>query len=319
MPAGLHCKNGKFTKLTFIGSNVLLGQLHDPDLHLLRLFVTVVEAGGFSAAQGVLGLSQPSISQQMARLETRLGYRLCTRGKSGFRLTEKGQLLLKSTRELLVQIEQFRLQANGVAGHLLGCVRIGIAENQDTAISLRLAKAIARFRSRDQAVLLELISAPPAQLERLLLEQRLDIAISYFSGNQAAFDYQHLFEETQRLYCGQGHALFEGAAPTQEQLLEADQVRHSYRFLQGGQAFQSRHSSAQAEQIESVLTFILSGRHIGYLPCHYGEPWRARGMLRALEPMLDFTVPFTLAHHRAQMPSEAQIAFVQDIQAEFAQ
>ena len=67
----------------------MLGQLHDPDLHLLRLFVTVVEAGGFSAAQGVLGLSQPSISQQMGRLETRLGYRLCSRGKGGFRLTEK--------------------------------------------------------------------------------------------------------------------------------------------------------------------------------------------------------------------------------------
>jgi hypothetical protein len=65
-------------------SNVMLGQLHDPDLHLLRLFVTVVQAGGFSAAQGVLGLSQPSISQQMAKLETRLGYRLCSRGKGGF-------------------------------------------------------------------------------------------------------------------------------------------------------------------------------------------------------------------------------------------
>jgi DNA-binding transcriptional LysR family regulator len=51
-------------------------------------------------------------------------------------------------------------------------------------------------------VQLELISAPPAELERLLLEQRLDCAISYFSGNQAAFDYQPLFEERQRLYCG---------------------------------------------------------------------------------------------------------------------
>lgn len=47
----------------------MLGQVHDPDLHLLRLFVTVVEAGGFSAAQGVLGLSQPTISQRMAQLE----------------------------------------------------------------------------------------------------------------------------------------------------------------------------------------------------------------------------------------------------------
>ena len=121
----------------------MLGQVHDPDLHLLRLFVTVVEAGGFSAAQGVLGLSQPTISQRMAQLEARLGYRLCSRGKGGFRLTEKGELLLDAARGLLLNIEQFRQQANGVAGRLLGPVRIGMAENQDKAVSLKLAAAIA--------------------------------------------------------------------------------------------------------------------------------------------------------------------------------
>jgi LysR family transcriptional regulator, transcriptional activator for bauABCD operon len=296
----------------------MLGQLHDPDLHLLRLFVTVVEAGGFSAAQGVLGLSQPTISQRMAQLETRLGYRLCSRGKGGFRLTDKGELLLEAARGLLLNIELFRQQANGVAGRLLGTVRVGMAENQDAAVSLRLAMAISRFREREEAVQLELISAPPAELERLLLEQRLDVAISYFSGNQAAFDYQPLFEERQRLYCGKGHALFDKAEVTHEQLLEADQVRHPYRFLKGGEPFQSRRSMAVAEQIESVLTFILSGRHIGYLPCHCAASWEAQGMLRAMDPGLDFVVPFTLARHRAQVPGEAQAAFVEDLLASFS-
>ncbi|MFB4394960.1 MULTISPECIES: LysR family transcriptional regulator [unclassified Pseudomonas] len=295
----------------------MLGQLHDPDLHLLRLFVTVVEAGGFSAAQGVLGLSQPSISQQMARLETRLGYRLCSRGKRGFALTEKGELLLKAARGLLLQIEQFRQQANGVAGRLLGRVRIGMAENQDSGVTLSLSEAIARFRQRDQAVQLELTCAPPAELERLLLEQRLDLAISYFSGNQAAFDYQVLFEERQRLFCGLHHPLFKVSDITREQLLEADQVRHPYRFLKHGEPFQSRRSSAQAEQIDSALTFILSGQHIGYLPCHCASTWEAQGLLRALDPTLDFMVPFTLAQHRGQVPGEAQQAFVDDLLAHF--
>jgi len=295
----------------------MLGQVHDPDLHLLRLFVTVVEAGGFSAAQGVLGLSQPTISQRMAQLETRLGYRLCSRGKGGFHLTEKGALLLDAARGLLLNIEQFRQQANGAAGRLLGTVRIGMAENQDKAVSLKLAAAIAAFRTREESVQLELISAPPAELERLLLEQRLDYAISYFSGNQAAFDYQPLFEERQRLYCGKGHALFGTLHVTREQLLEADQVRHPYRFLKGGEPFQSRRSMAVAEQIESVLTFILSGRHIGYLPCHCAAGWERQGLLRALDTTLDFVVPFTLARHRAQAPGEAQLAFAQDLLAVF--
>ncbi|MDM3884744.1 LysR family transcriptional regulator [Pseudomonas sp. BCRC 81390] len=296
----------------------MLGQLHDPDLHLLRLFVTVVEAGGFSAAQGVLGLSQPTISQRMAQLETRLGYRLCSRGKGGFALTEKGALLLDATRGLLLDIERFRQQANGVAGQLLGTVRVGMAENQDKAVNLRLAAAIAAFRRRAEAVQLELISAPPAELERLLLEQRLDYAISYFSGNQAAFDYQPLFEERQRLYCGNGHVLFGVTGVARERLLEMDQVRHPYRFLKGGEPFQSRRSMAVAEQIESVLTFVLSGRHIGYLPCHYAQTWEDAGLLWALDPGLDFVVPFTLARHRAQGVGEAQQAFAQDLLAAFA-
>ncbi len=185
-------------------------------------------------------------------------------------------------------------------------------------MSLKLAAAISAFRTREEAVQLELISAPPAELERLLLEQRLDYAISYFSGNQAAFDYQPLFEERQRLYCGKGHELFGEAEVALERLLETDQVRHPYRFLKGGEPFQSRRSMAVAEQIESVLTFILSGRHIGYLPRHCAQEWEAGGALWALDPGLDFVVPFTLARHRAQGVGEAQQAFAQDLLAAFA-
>lgn len=56
----------------------MLNQLRDLDLQLLRLFVTVVESGGFSAAQGELGVGQSTISTQMAKLETRLGFRLAS-------------------------------------------------------------------------------------------------------------------------------------------------------------------------------------------------------------------------------------------------
>ncbi len=151
-----------------------------------------------------------------------------------------------------------------------------------------------------------------------MLEQRLDYAISYFSGNQAAFDYQPLFEERQRLYCGKGHVLFGEAGVGRERLLAMDQVRHPYRLLKGGEPFQSQRSMAVAEQIESVLTFILSGRHIGYLPCHCAQGWETEGMLWALDPGLDFVVPFTLARHRAQAVGEAQQAFAQDLLAAFA-
>ncbi len=141
----------------------MLGQVHDLDLQLLRLFVCVVECGGFSAAQGELGLSQSSISQQLAKLESRLGYRLCSRGKSGFSVTPKGEQLLSAIRELFQSIEAFRHQSNGVAGRLIGEVRLGFSEALDPSVLQKVAAAIRRFRQRDESVRIELISAMPGR------------------------------------------------------------------------------------------------------------------------------------------------------------
>ncbi|WP_426234132.1 LysR family transcriptional regulator [Pseudomonas sp. TWP3-2] len=292
----------------------MLGQLHDVDLQLLRLFIGVVESKGFSAAQGELGLSQSSISQQMAKLETRLGYRVCNRGKGGFSLTAKGEQLLIAARALFESIETFRHQSNGVAGRLIGEVRLGLSEALDQSVLQRVAEAIRRFRERDESVRIELISAMPGEMERLLLQRRLDLAIGYFSQVQNAFDYHQLFSETQHLYCAAGHPLFTDDAPDDAALQACDPVDHPYRFLRSDEPFQGKASSARSEQVEGTLAFILSGKHVGYLPSHFARSWQDKGLLRSVrEGELSFEVAFHLARHRTQVPGDAQKAFEEDL------
>jgi len=296
----------------------MLGQLHDVDLQRLRLFLGVVESNGFSAAQGELGLSQSSISQQMAKLETRLGYRVCNRGKGGFSLTPKGEQLLIAARALFDSIETFRHQSNGVAGRLIGQVRLGLSEAVDQSVLQRVADAIRRFRERDESVRIELISAMPGEMERLLLQQRLDLAIGYFSQVQSAFDYRELFSETQHLYCAPGHPLFTNEAPDDAALQACDRVDHPYRFLRSDEPFQGKVCSARSEQVEGTLAFILSGKHLGYLPDHYARQWQDKGLLRPVrEGELSFDVAFHLARHRAQVPGDAQKAFEEDLLSAF--
>lgn len=296
----------------------MLNQVHDVDLQLLRLFVCVVECGGFSAAQGELGIGQSTISTQMAKLETRLGYRLCERGKAGFRLTPKGELVLQSTRRLLASIEQFKGEAQGMADTLLGELSIGLTENLDAQVLEQVAQAIGRFRKRNQAVQIELFTGMPAELERGLLQGRLHLAIGYFSGQQSALDYHPLFNELQRLYCAKGHPLFGVPDPSREQLQACDAVRYPYRFISATKAFQSDHSSASTEHVEGVLAFILSGAHIGYLPPHSAQPWEARGLLQPLGcEAQDFNVQFHLASYRARQPGDAQQALVEDLMLAF--
>ncbi|MDG9926300.1 MULTISPECIES: LysR family transcriptional regulator [unclassified Pseudomonas] len=296
----------------------MLSQLRDLDLQLLRLFVSVVENGGFSAAQGELGIGQSTISTQMAKLETRLGFRLCERGKAGFRLTPKGEQVLAATRKLFGAIETFKGEAQGMADKLLGELAIGLSESLDASMLQRVAAAIGRFRRRNQAVQIELISATPAELERRLLQGQLHLAIGYFSGTQSALDYQPLFEEQQSLYCAQGHPLFAQAKVSRADLDACDRVLHPYRFIAADEPWQAGSSSARCEQVEGSLAFILSGAHIGYLPQHVAAPWVASGQLRELLPNeVGFSVQFRLTRHRGRQPSEAQQALNEDLLASF--
>jgi hypothetical protein len=60
----------------------MLNTVRSLDLKLLKVFVAVVENGGFSAAQASLNVGQSTISGYMRDLELRLGMRLCNRGIS---------------------------------------------------------------------------------------------------------------------------------------------------------------------------------------------------------------------------------------------
>ena len=69
----------------------MLVNLTDVDLRMLRIFCSIVDAGGFTAAQVPLNTSLSRLSVLVRDLEVRLGYSLCKRGKSGFQLTEEGE------------------------------------------------------------------------------------------------------------------------------------------------------------------------------------------------------------------------------------
>ena len=97
----------------------MLGNLSESDIRELRVFAKVVEAGGFSAAQIELNVSQSTISTHMTALEQRLGMRLCKRGRSGFSLTDRGQLIYQATQRLFAALDEFRSEA-GAARNCYG-------------------------------------------------------------------------------------------------------------------------------------------------------------------------------------------------------
>src|SRR5581483_6971408 len=125
----------------------MLANLSEGDLRLLRVFAKVVEAGGFSAAQIELNVSQSTISTHMTALEQRLRVRLCERGRSGFRLTEKGTLIYEASQRLFAAIDAFRSEAGAARSCLLGKLTICIIDNLANNPDCHLHRAIASFNA----------------------------------------------------------------------------------------------------------------------------------------------------------------------------
>ena len=76
------------------------------DLRQLRYFVTVADAGSFTAAAARLRIAQQSLSQQIALVERRLGAALFDRGPHGVTLTTVGAALLPEARTVLVAADR---------------------------------------------------------------------------------------------------------------------------------------------------------------------------------------------------------------------
>src|ERR1700738_998339 len=110
------------------------------DLDLLRSFVSVVDAGGFTRAGERVHRTQSTVSQQIKRLEGDIGRPLLTRAGKDVTLTEAGERLLAYARRLLALAEEAR-DVVSRPGHE-GAVRLGVPED---FAAYRLAKLLAGF------------------------------------------------------------------------------------------------------------------------------------------------------------------------------
>lgn len=96
------------------------------ELHQLRYFCAVVEAGNFTKAAEQEGITQPSLSQQIRRLEESIGADLFVRQSRTARLTHAGTLLYPYAQEILRQAKQATAQVRHLETDVRGPLRVGV-------------------------------------------------------------------------------------------------------------------------------------------------------------------------------------------------
>lgn len=144
------------------------------ELHQLRYFCAVVDTGSFSRAAVQSHVSQPSLSQQILKLEDELGARLFDRLGRSVRLTELGKTFLPRARAVLRELEAARGDVVEQKDSVAGSVTIGAIP---TVAPYLLPQALTAFSKKfPQVQLTVLEEITPILLDRLRASV-VDVAI----------------------------------------------------------------------------------------------------------------------------------------------
>lgn len=290
-----------------VRNRVLNLSLGDAELRLLRVFASVVQQGGFSAAQSALGMTQATISTHMRHLEERLGLRLCSRGRGGFQLTDEGRIVYDAALDLFGSLETFQSRIGEASGELSGNLSFGTVDAMITNRDLDLQGALAAFHATAPRVHLEIDVAAPQVLHQGLLNGSYQIVLMpSVGGVTPQLRSQPVFSEMQKLYCAEGHPLFSRPDAELTDALLAAQPFAGRTYMLDETICGVRFAWAAATpHMEGTLLLLLSGAYIGFLPDHYADEWVRTGRLRVLAPeRMHFEDEFHIAYPRNR-PSRA--------------
>ena len=142
------------------------------DIKLLHAFVTVAEAGSFTAAAALLNSTQSTVSQQIARLEDVLGKLLFDRAARPVTLSPSGERLIGHARRILVlQIEAQALLADPSGSRT---INVGLPDDMVTS---DMSRVFAQFTGRHPEIRLDVTTGLSRDLSRRFRHGEFDIAI----------------------------------------------------------------------------------------------------------------------------------------------
>ncbi len=146
----------------------------DISLHRLKIFLSVAEHKNFSKAAGVLGMTQPSISIQIKKLEHDLGVKLFDRLRRNTHLTNEGQLVLAYAKRMLGWISSLESDLEDLRGIKVGNLVVG-ASRVPSSTTFPLAFALFKKQYPETNILVK--TALSRQVEQWVLDNEVDLAI----------------------------------------------------------------------------------------------------------------------------------------------
>jgi len=142
-------------------------------LHQLRIVWAVAHAETVSRAAKQLGLSQPSLSQQIAKLEASIGHKVFERGAGRMTPTAIGTFLVDRAEQVMREMQEIE---DGLGGFGGGARTIGIA-GITSPVRVLLPEALRRFNESHPRVRFDVHESSPGDVLAMLYARRANVGI----------------------------------------------------------------------------------------------------------------------------------------------
>jgi DNA-binding transcriptional LysR family regulator len=155
------------------------------ELRHLRYFTAVADAGSFTHAAEKMFIAQPTLSQQIRRLEQIVGTPLLQRRREGLRLTPAGAVLLDASRAVLSLVDHEVTRTRQAAGLGRPRLRVAVPPGLPDTLAVQAASAL---RSVAAAADVEIawIEAPLDAEFSLIRQRRADAGLGWLTASPEA-------------------------------------------------------------------------------------------------------------------------------------
>jgi len=191
------------------------------EIHQLRYFVAVADEGSFSRAAAKVRVAQPSLSQQIRKLEAEVGQPLFDRLPRSVVLTEAGRCLIDYARQILASIGDARRSIDELKDEVSGRLAVGAIP---TIAPYILPELVGKFQKQYPEVTLEIVEDVTDGITRRVEAGELDVALASTCQQSPTLRRESLGNEPLLALVPEGHPL------AKKTLVELDDLK-SQRFL----------------------------------------------------------------------------------------
>jgi LysR family hydrogen peroxide-inducible transcriptional activator len=285
------------------------------EIHQLRYFVAVAEEKSFSRAAEKVRVAQPSLSQQIQKLESELGQPLFDRLARRVILTEAGTGFLPYAQRILNELSSAQRYVSDRNETPKGKVNVGILP---TIAPFIAEKLLVRSATKCPAVQLNIVEDVTDSLFRMVDTGELDIAIISTCRNTSGVHLERCNDEPLLVALQQDHPL-----AAREQVSWRDLARETVLILPEShclslqihkwcQQHRVRDRRVGALQLTTLLAMVSAGRGISLIPKMAFNRWGKRGgcvflPFKGVEPKREINV----LRNSQQYQSKAAMAVTQ--------